>query len=85
MKCVSVWVRPAGGACRVRVDGLNNVDWLLKRLSHSFVFKTSEPVHEDEGTTSCTFHVAYSSGVPRGLLERLLGGIPEVHLMLDQA
>ncbi|MBI2827067.1 MAG: hypothetical protein HYX69_20540 [Planctomycetia bacterium] len=84
MKSVSVWVRPAGGACRVRVDGLN-VDWLLKRLSQSFVFKTSEPVREDENTSDCTFHVAYTSGVPRGLLERLLGGIPEVRLMLDQA
>ena len=55
------------------------------RLSQSFVFKTSEAMHEDQGTSCCTFRVAYSSQVPRPAFERLLASIPEVKVMLDSA
>ena len=38
MNVFRVWVRPLGGNCRVRVDGIRNAQWLLNRLGHSFVF-----------------------------------------------
>jgi hypothetical protein len=60
-----------------------NTNWLLTRLSHSFVFKTSEQVREDGDTSCCTFRVAYSSQMPRPALEQLLASIPEVKVMVD--
>lgn len=80
-----VWIRPLGSACRVRVDGIKNTGWLLDRLGQAFVFKTSEPVSEDEASSCCNFRVAYSSQMSRRGLERLLAAIPEVNLMLDPA
>jgi len=47
--------------------------------------KTSEEVRQERGSGCCTFRVAYSSRVPRAVLEKLLAGIPEVKLMLDPA
>jgi hypothetical protein len=85
MNPFQVWLRPLGGDCRVRVDGMRNAQWLLTRLSQSFVFKTSEGVHEDKDSSCCTFNLAYSSQVPRRMFERLLASIPEVMVMVDPA
>lgn len=81
-----IWLRPLGGDCRVRVEGMKNAQWLLARLSQAFVFKTSEAIHEEyDPPCRCTFRVAYSSQVPRRSLERLLASIPEVTVMQDPA
>ncbi len=63
-----VWIRPLFGGCRVRVDTMKNAQWLLNRLSQSFVFKSSEAIHDD-GATSFTFQVPHSSQVPRPMFE----------------
>jgi hypothetical protein len=80
-----VWLRPVGGACKVRVDGTRNAKWLLDRLSRSFIFKSCEPLSEEQGSSCCSFRVAYNSQVSRPAFERLLAAIPEVKLMLDPA
>lgn len=80
-----VWIRPLGSNCRVRVDGIKNVKWLLDRLSQSFVFKSSEPIDEDQSSSCSTFQVPYSSQMPRSTFEKLLAGIPEVRLMTEPA
>ncbi len=85
MSSFRVWLRPAESNCHVRVDGLGNAQWLLGRLSQSFVFKTSEELHEDRESSCCTFRVAYSSQVPRRAFERLLASIAEVNVLLDSA
>lgn len=85
MNTLQVWIRPLGADCRVRVDGMKSAEWLLQRLSHSFIFKTSEEVRQERGSGCCTFRVAYSSRVPRSVLEKLLAAIPGVRLMLDPA
>jgi hypothetical protein len=85
MNTFRVWMRPTGGTCQVRVDGIENAKWLIHRLGQFFVFKTAEPVKEDEGSSCCTFRVADSSQISRHRFERLLGAIPEVKLMLDLA
>jgi hypothetical protein len=69
----------------VRVEGSENTQWLLTRLSRSFVFKSSEPVFEDATGDCCTFQVPYNSLTSRSALERLLGTIPEVHMLLEPA
>jgi hypothetical protein len=85
MNTFRVWIRPLGSACRVRVDGVRNAQRLLNRLGHSFVFKTADPMNEEEGSSCCTFRVAYSSQMSRRGFERLLAAIPEVNLMMDPA
>jgi hypothetical protein len=78
-----VWIRPLANSFLLVVEGRDKVDWLLKRLSQSFVFKTSEPVIDDELTTRSLFRLAFSSRMPRQKLERLLATIPEIRVMLD--
>jgi len=85
MSRFSVWIRPLGSVCRVRVDGMQNARWLLHRLGQSFVFKSSESINDDEGSSRSTFHVPYSSRMSRSAFESLLAAIPEVTLMLDPA
>lgn len=85
MNAFRVWIRPLGGVCRVRVDGLRNAQWLLTRLSHSFVFKSAAPLDDDIATACSSFQVPYNSQVSRSTLERLLAAIPEVNLMREPA
>jgi hypothetical protein len=85
MNAFRVWLRPLGGVCRVRVDGISNTQWLLDRLGRSFIFKTSDPVNEEEGSSCCTFRLAYNSQVSHRAFERLLVAIPEVNLMTEPA
>jgi hypothetical protein len=85
MSLFPVWIRPLSSACRMRVDGIHNTQWLLNRLSQSFVFKSSEPVREEEGSSCCSFHVLYSSQMSDSKFAKLLGAIPEVNLMLEPA
>ena len=85
MNAFSVWIRPLGSNCRMRVDGIGNAQWLLNRLGHSFVFKTAEPMNEEEGSSCCSFRLAYNSQTSRRGLDRLLAAIPEVNLMTDPA
>jgi len=85
MNAFPVWIRPLRSNCRVRVDGIGNAQWLLNRLGHSFVFKTAQPMDEEDGSSCCSFHVAYSSQTSRRGIERLLAAIPEVKLMRELA
>jgi hypothetical protein len=85
MKVFSVWISRMDGDSRLRVDGLENAKWLLRRLSDSFVFKTSEPLHDVRNSLECTFRVAHNSQLSVSRFEKLLAGIAEVKLMLEPA
>ena len=85
MERFRVWVRPLGTTSRVRVEGKENVIWLLSRLGQSLVFKNSEPVCEELGTRCSRFNVAYGAQLSRSSLDVLLGNIPEVQLMTEPA
>lgn len=85
MKSFRVWIRSLGASSRLRVEGSENTQWFIAQLSQSFVFKSSEPVSEDEEHACCTFQVPYCSLISRPGLERLLRTIPEVNVMLEPA
>ncbi|HYW78998.1 MAG TPA: hypothetical protein VE890_05445 [Thermoguttaceae bacterium] len=85
MNAFRVWIRPLGGNCRLRVDGIGNTQWLLDCLGRSFVFKTAAPVNEEYDSPYCSFHVAYNSQTSHRSLQRLLAGIPEVSVIADPA
>lgn len=83
MKTFGVWLRPSGGDCQVGVDGMQNARWLLDKLAWSFVFKTCEPIHDDVGTSQCTFRVSFGPRMSPSVFVRLLSAIPEVRLMAE--
>jgi len=85
MKAFSVWIGRLDGSARLRVEGLDNATWLMRRLSEFFVFKTCEPVLEIPNSSDCTFRVAHSSDVSASRLEKLLAGIKEVTLNREPA
>lgn len=83
MKQMQVKIRRMDGICRVRVDRIDQARWLLDQLAQSFVFKTCEPILEDEIPSCCTFRVAYSSQISPTRLSTLIASIPEVSLSSD--
>ena len=85
MRSFRVWIRPLGDFCRVRVDGTENCRWLLKRLSESFVFRTSEPIEHVAGSDECTFQVPYNPPLSRIGFQKLLTALPQVQLMNEPA
>lgn len=85
MKTFRVWIRPLPNTCRVRVEGNHNVQWLLNRLSQSFVFKSCEPVNEEIENACSSFQVQYTSQISRSGFQKILAGIPEVALMQEPA
>ena len=85
MKPYRVWIRPSGDFCRVRVDGAQNPRRLLNVLSQSFVFKTFDPMTEEDNSTFCSFLVPYNPPLSRSAFAKMLTAIPEIRLMSDPA
>jgi hypothetical protein len=70
------------GATYLCVDGLDNTNWLLRRLSDFFVFKTCEPLR-GFSNSAYAFRVAHNSRVSGKQFEKLLAGISEVKLIVE--
>jgi hypothetical protein len=85
MNTFQVWIRPLGGACRVRVDGAENAMWLLAQLGSSLAFNGCEPIRDDQAPFRSTFQVPYTPQMPRSTFEELLAAIPQVELMSEPA
>jgi hypothetical protein len=83
MKRFNVWISQVDGAVGLRVEGLENANWLLRRLSDFFVFKTSEPIHEVANSSDCTFQVAHNSQLSGRQFEKLLAGIWETKVIVE--
>jgi hypothetical protein len=77
-----VWLGSRDRSSRLRVEGTENTRWLIEQLSHSFAFKSCEPVADDP-SGDCTFTVPYNSLVSASGLQRLLRSMPEVSLALE--
>ncbi len=71
------------GGSNLRVDGLENANWLLCRLSNYFVFKTSEPLSEVSNSSDYTFRVAHNSQMCGRQFEKLLAGIVETNVIVQ--
>jgi hypothetical protein len=85
MKVFTVWTCRMDADSALRVNGLENASWLLRRLSDFFVFKTSEPLHEVPNSSDYRFRVAHNSQMSGFRFEQLLAGIAEVNLILEPA
>ena len=85
MKPFCVWVRPLGDFCHVRIERIENVQWLLGQLSQSFVFRTFDPIRTLQQSSHCTIEIPCNPPLTQALLRRLLVAIPEVKLMREPA
>ena len=80
-----VWIRPLGNCCRMRVEGRENAEWLLNRLSPFLVTRTSESIRGEDGSNCCRFSVASAPVQSCPTFDLLLASIPEVNLMWEPA
>jgi hypothetical protein len=85
MRSFRVWIRPDGDFCHVRVDGKDNAQRLLTCLSQAFVFKTFDPMTEEDGSSYCRFLVPYNPPLSRSSFIKMLTAMPDVRLMSDPA
>jgi len=76
-----VWIRPMGPSCKISVDGTNNAEWLIQRLT-DHGFESTEPVHSSDESHS-TFRCLTKNDTETDSLERLLVNWPEVSLQLS--
>jgi hypothetical protein len=80
-----VWIRSEGDFCHVRVDGKDNAKKLLTCLSQLFVFKTFDPMTEDDESALCHFLVPYNPPLSRSSFTKMLAAMPDVRLMSGPA
>jgi hypothetical protein len=85
MRSFRVWIRPDGDFCHVRVDGKDNAQRLLTCLSQAFVFRTFDPMTQEDGSPFCRFLVPYNPPLSRSSFIKMLTAIPDVRLMSDPA
>jgi hypothetical protein len=85
MRSFRVWLRPNGDFCHVRVDSKPNAQRLLVCLSQAFVFKTFDPMTEEDGSSFCNFLVPYNPPLSRASFVKLLAAMPDVRLMSEPA
>jgi hypothetical protein len=81
MKAFRVWVRPLDYEYLVCVDGMENARWLLDQLANSFIFRSAQPISEENNSTLCTFQVPSNSMLPLSRFQKALTAIPEVTLL----
>jgi hypothetical protein len=83
MKAFNVLISRMDGASRIRVDGLDNTQWLLCRLSDLFIFKTSEPLYDIPNSSSYSFRVAHNSQMSGPRFEKLIASIAGVKVIME--
>lgn len=81
---IRVWLRPLGDNCRVRVDGIDNVPFVLDHLRLAFEFDSIHTV-ELPGSSHCTFLIRSQPPLAPERVTTLLADIPEIELMLEPA
>ena len=82
-KPFDVWLRPlTDRTCRVRVEGRENANWLLARLSTAYVTKTNDPLQQESDSIFYTFDVVYPQQYSHYMLEQLVEGFPPVQLQM---
>jgi hypothetical protein len=85
MNAFKVLISRVDGASCLRVDGFENTNWLIRRLSDFFVFKTCEPLREVMDGRAFAFRLQHNSQLSASQIERLLNGLSEVKLTIERA
>ena len=81
----AVLIRHEGYACRLWVARVEDAHCVLKSLSESFVFMTSEPFQQVKSSTCFTFCVTHGAQLSPRKLESLLAAIPGVTLQVENS
>ncbi len=78
-----VRISSQGDLSRVRVDGIENTNWLLLQLSEGYVFRTFDPLIRVAGSTECIFSIPLNPPLSHYSLSRMLASFPFVMLVQD--
>ena len=81
MNAFRVWVRPLEYEYVVRVDGLQNAQWLSHQLARSFVFHSAKPISQEDDSSLYTFQVPRDPFLSFSGIKKLLTAMPEVTLL----
>jgi hypothetical protein len=81
MDTFQVWVRPSDYEFLVCVDGIENARWLIDQLGRSFVFRSAQPIYQEQSSTLCSFQVPRHAQLPFSKFKKLLGEIPQVTML----
>ena len=83
MTTFRVWLRPLGGASKVRAEGLDNAHWLRQLLIDRGLTVTQPTPADIAG--HYVFRVTHAAQTSHADLVRFLAGLAEVKLMVDPA
>ena len=81
MDTFRVWVRPSDYEFLVCVDGIVNAHWLIDQLGRWFVFRSAQPIFQEQSSTLCSFQVPCNAQLPYSKFQKLLAAMPEVTLL----
>jgi hypothetical protein len=60
---------------------MENAHWLIDQLGRSFVFRSSQPIYQEQSSTLCSFQVPRHAQLPFSKFKKLLAAIPQVTLL----
>lgn len=83
MTTFRVWLRPLGSTSKVRVEGLDNAQWLRQLLANLGLAVTQPIAAEIAG--QFVFRVTHTAQTAHADLVRFLAGLAEVKLMVEPA
>jgi hypothetical protein len=81
MDTFRVWVRPSDYEFLVCVDGMENAHWLIDQLGRSFVFRSAQPIYQEQSSTLCSFQVPCNAQLPFSKFKKMLAAMPQVTLL----
>ena len=76
-----VWIRPSDYEFIVCVEGLENAHWLIDQLGRSFVFRSAQPIYQEQSSTLCSFQVPCHPQLSFLAFKKLLVAMPQVTLI----
>jgi hypothetical protein len=60
---------------------MENAHWLIDQLGRSFVFRSAQPIYQEQSSTLCSFQVPRHAQLPFSKFKKLLAAIPQVTLL----
>jgi hypothetical protein len=60
---------------------MENARWLIDQLGRSFVFRSAQPIYQEQSSTLCSFQVPCHEQLPYSKLQKILAAMPQVTLL----
>ena len=81
---IQVWFRPLGDKCRIQVDGIEHIPFLLEHLRKTIEFGDVK-ILKRKSSALCSMLIRSEPPLDHALLTNLMAEIPEFQIMLAPA